>query len=92
MISPQIAFRAIRTAPKAAPWAKLSVQLPRAQPAFRRFFAAVPQEQPRLRLGSTGKSEIRSRLYLKSEEDMNGDLTEFHSSSQFQGIDHQGRD
>lgn len=54
MITPQMAFRAFKAAPKVAPWAKLSAQLPRAQPAFRRFFAAVPQEQPRLRLGSTG--------------------------------------
>ncbi|GLI80200.1 peroxiredoxin 1 [Penicillium ochrochloron] len=53
MIAPQMAFRAFRTAPMVAPWAKLSAQLPRAQPAFRRFFAAAPQEQPRLRLGST---------------------------------------
>lgn len=54
MIAPQIAFRALRAAPKPAPWARLSAQLPRAQPAFRRFFAAPAQEQPRLRLGSTG--------------------------------------
>lgn len=54
MIAPQMAFRAFKAPPKVAPWAKLSAQLPRSQPAFRRFFAAVPQEQPRLRLGSTG--------------------------------------
>lgn len=52
-ITPQVC-RAFRAAPKAAPWARLSTQLPRAQPAFRRFYAAPAQEQPRLRLGSTG--------------------------------------
>lgn len=52
-IAPQVC-RAFRSAPKAAPWARLSTQLPRAQPAFRRFFAAPAKEQPRLRLGSTG--------------------------------------
>lgn len=54
-----MAFRALRATPRvsrAAPLASLSAQLPRAQPAFRRFFAAPAQEQPRLRLGSTGKS------------------------------------
>lgn len=66
MIAPQMALRAFRTAPKAVPWAKLSTQLPRAQPAFRRFFTAVPQEQPRLRLGSTGMFEIRSQLPLNT--------------------------
>lgn len=54
MIAPRTAFRALRAAPRAAPWASLSAQLPRAQPTFRRFFAASAQEQPRLRLGSTG--------------------------------------
>lgn len=53
-IAPQMAFRALRAAPRAAPWATLSAQLPLAQPTFRRFFAAPAQEQPRLRLGSTG--------------------------------------
>jgi hypothetical protein len=52
-IAPQVC-RAFRAAPKAAPWARLSTQLPRVQPAFRRFYAASAQEQPRLRLGSTG--------------------------------------
>lgn len=52
-ITPQVC-RAFRAAPKAAPWTRLGTQLPRAQPAFRRFFAAPAQEQPRLRLGSTG--------------------------------------
>lgn len=52
-IAPQVC-RAFRAAPKAAPWARLSTQLPRAQPALRRFYAASTQEQPRLRLGSTG--------------------------------------
>jgi peroxiredoxin (alkyl hydroperoxide reductase subunit C) len=47
-VAPQM-FRAFRAAPRAAPWA-----VPRA-PAFCRFFAAQAQEQPRLRLGSTGK-------------------------------------
>lgn len=57
-IAPQMAFRAFRAAPRAAPWASLSAQLPRAQPAFRRFFASPAQEQPRLRLGSTGMDWI----------------------------------
>lgn len=57
MIAPKMALRAFKAAPKVAPWTKLSAQLPRAQPAFRRFFAAAPQEQPRLRLGSTGMIE-----------------------------------
>jgi peroxiredoxin (alkyl hydroperoxide reductase subunit C) len=46
-VAPQM-LRAFRAAPRVAPWA-----VPRA-PAFRRFFAAQAQEQPRLRLGSTG--------------------------------------
>jgi len=60
IIAPQMAFRALRAAPRAAPWARLSA-LPRAQPVLRRFLAASAQEQPRLRLGSTGivKSELR---------------------------------
>jgi hypothetical protein len=92
MIAPQMAVRAFRTAPKVAPWAKLSAQLPRAQPAFRRFFAAAPQEQPRLRLGSTGMFEIRSQLHLSTEWVKDRKLTPMFCSSQFQGIDHQGRD
>lgn len=60
MIAPQMAFRALRAAPKAAPWARLTAQLPLAQPAFRRFFAAPAQEQPRLRLGSTGELHSES--------------------------------
>lgn len=90
MIAPQMAFRAFKTAPKAAPWAKLSAQLPRAQPAFRRFFAAVPQEQPRLRLGSTGMSEIRSQPHLMAEWVVDPTLNPMLSSSQLQGIDYQG--
>ncbi|OQD67219.1 hypothetical protein PENDEC_c041G01426 [Penicillium decumbens] len=53
IIAPKMAFRALRAAPRAAPWASLNAKLPQAQPAFRRFFAAPAQEQPRLRLGST---------------------------------------
>ncbi|KAJ5225698.1 hypothetical protein N7468_006923 [Penicillium chermesinum] len=54
-VASPMAFRALRATPRvarAAPWANVSA-LPRAQPAFRRFFAAPAQEQPRLRLGST---------------------------------------
>lgn len=63
IIAPKMAFRAFRAAPKATPWASLNAQLPLAQPAFRRFFAAPAQEQPRLRLGSTGMTAIG--IYVK---------------------------
>jgi len=58
IIAPKMAFRALRAAPRAAPWASLNAKLPQAQPAFRRFFAAPAQEQPRLRLGSTGMATM----------------------------------
>jgi peroxiredoxin (alkyl hydroperoxide reductase subunit C) len=57
IMSSKMAFRAFKSTPKAASWAGLNAQLPRA-PTFRRFYAASPQEQPRLRLGSTGMSTM----------------------------------
>jgi peroxiredoxin (alkyl hydroperoxide reductase subunit C) len=72
-IAPQM-FRAFRAAPRATPWA-----VPRA-PAFRRCFAAQAQEQPRLRLGSTG---MDIRVYATTNADVN--------SPQLQGLDHTGR-
>lgn len=63
IIAPQMAFRALRTTPRAAPWARLSA-LPRAQPALSRFFAAPAQEQPRLRLGSTGMVESELKYLM----------------------------
>lgn len=83
MLAPQLAFRALRTAPRAAPWARLSA-LPRAQPVLRRFLAASAQEQPRLRLGSTGILE--SALIFGQR------MLIAYISPQLQGIDHQGRD
>lgn len=78
-----MAFRAFQAAPKAAPWASLNAQLPRA-PAFRRFYAASTQEQPRLRLGSTGMATMDHVC-------MNIVLI-VKNSPQLQGSDHQGRD
>ena len=49
-----MAFRGLKTIPRILPRTKLPAQLPQSQLAFRRFFASVPQEQPRLRLGSIG--------------------------------------
>ena len=62
-IIPQTAFRALRTLPRvAAPLPRAAVRpsvathAPRMQqPLLRRFITNVPQEQPRLRLGATGR-------------------------------------
>ncbi|EAU34035.1 mitochondrial peroxiredoxin PRX1 [Aspergillus terreus NIH2624] len=53
---PRTGFRALSALPRAAPVSRLSAvppRLPRVQPLTRRFLATTPQEQPRLRLGST---------------------------------------
>ena len=62
-ILPQMAFRALRTLPRAAaPLPRTAVRpsvathAPRMQqPLLRRFITNIPQEQPRLRLGATGR-------------------------------------
>lgn len=62
-ILPQTAFRALRTLPRvAAPLPRAAVRpnvathVPRMQqPLLRRFITNIPQEQPRLRLGATGR-------------------------------------
>ena len=62
-ILPQTAFRALRTLPRAAaPLPRAAVRpsvathAPRMQqPLLRRFNTNIPQEQPRLRLGATGR-------------------------------------
>lgn len=55
---PRAGFRAFSTVPKVAPISRVSrvSQIPAGQPIIRRFLATTPQEQPRLRLGSTGMS------------------------------------
>ncbi|KAL4781682.1 thioredoxin-like protein [Aspergillus varians] len=50
---PRTTFRTLSTLSKAAPWCKTRVSAPLAQPLVRRFLSTLPQEQPRLRLGST---------------------------------------
>ncbi|KAF7715861.1 Peroxiredoxin, mitochondrial [Penicillium ucsense] len=52
-IAHQMAFQSLRAVPKVVARAPLRVQVRQPQLAFRRCFASVPQEQPRLRLGST---------------------------------------
>lgn len=59
-ILPRAGFRAFTALPRAValPRVSLASKLPRAQPLAqpiaRRFVSNIPQEQPRLRLGSTG--------------------------------------
>ncbi|KAF9892082.1 hypothetical protein FE257_002488 [Aspergillus nanangensis] len=49
---PRTGFRAFKTLPRASMIPQLR-QIPQLQPLSRRFLATTPQEQPRLRLGST---------------------------------------
>ncbi|KAL5339380.1 thioredoxin-like protein [Aspergillus crustosus] len=49
---PRTTHRTLSTLSKAAPWSKTPISAPLVQP-LRRFLATLPQEQPRLRLGST---------------------------------------
>ena len=57
---PRAGLRAFTALPRAAPLTRVTFasKLPRtqpfSQPLARRFLATVPQEQPRIRLGSTG--------------------------------------
>ncbi|KAL3478038.1 thioredoxin-like protein [Aspergillus californicus] len=63
---PRTTFRALGALSKAAPWSQTRVSTPLAQPLLRRF-SAIPQEQPRLRLGS--KAPNFTALTTKGEID-----------------------
>ncbi|KKK12265.1 peroxiredoxin PRX1 [Aspergillus rambellii] len=50
---PRTPFRVFSALSKAAPWTQTPFSTSLSQPLLRRFLATIPQEQPRLRLGST---------------------------------------
>lgn len=60
-ILPRMSFRALSSVSRMTPLSRASLApellrpQPLAQPLVRRSLATIPQEQPRLRLGSTGK-------------------------------------